>query len=50
MTANKSIEALYLQRWSDVLVICMVSPVTRCSTTVASNVTTYRHRGDMKVV
>lgn len=29
-----------LQRCSDVEVICIVSPVTRCSTTVASNVTT----------
>uniref|UniRef100_A0A2P2LC13 Geranylgeranyl pyrophosphate synthase n=1 Tax=Rhizophora mucronata TaxID=61149 RepID=A0A2P2LC13_RHIMU len=29
-----------LQRCAEVLVICMVSPVTRCSTTVASNETT----------
>ena len=35
-------KAAYLQRCSDVEVICIVSPVTRCSTTVASNVTTYR--------
>lgn len=34
--------AAYLTRCSDVLVICMVSPVTRCSTTVANNDTTYR--------
>lgn len=30
----------YLQRCSAVVVICMVSPVTRCSTTFASNDTT----------
>ena len=30
----------YLQRCSHVVVICMVSPVTRCSTTFANNDTT----------
>lgn len=33
---------IYLQRFPEFVVICIVSPVTRCSTTVASNATTCR--------
>lgn len=40
----------YFKRCSDVVVICIVSPVTRCSTTLASNVTTCTAHSCFKIL